>query len=57
MTRPGGRIAAVGGSNGGLLIANMLTRYPERFVGAGLHDPADRHAPLHEAPGRCELDR
>ena len=30
MTRPG-RIAAEGGSNGGLLIANMLTRYPERF--------------------------
>lgn len=25
------RIAAEGGSNGGLLIANMLTRYPERF--------------------------
>ncbi|SFJ69805.1 prolyl oligopeptidase [Bosea sp. OK403] len=30
LTRPG-RIAAEGGSNGGLLIANMLTRYPERF--------------------------
>lgn len=30
LTRPG-RIAATGGSNGGLLIANMLTRYPERF--------------------------
>ena len=28
---PPGRIAAEGGSNGGLLIANMLTRYPERF--------------------------
>ena len=26
-----GRIAAEGGSNGGLLIANMLTRFPERF--------------------------
>jgi prolyl oligopeptidase len=26
-----GRIAAAGASNGGLLIANMLTRYPERF--------------------------
>jgi len=25
------RIAGEGGSNGGLLIANMLTRYPERF--------------------------
>lgn len=25
------RIAAEGGSNGGLLVANMLTRYPERF--------------------------
>ncbi len=25
------RIAAEGGSNGGLLIANMLTRYPDRF--------------------------
>ena len=30
VTRPG-RIAAEGGSNGGLLIANMLTRYPESF--------------------------
>jgi prolyl oligopeptidase len=30
VTRPG-RIAAEGGSNGGILIANMLTRYPERF--------------------------
>jgi prolyl oligopeptidase len=30
ITRPG-RIAAEGGSNGGLLIANILTRYPERF--------------------------
>jgi prolyl oligopeptidase len=30
VTRPG-RIAAEGGSNGGLLITNMLTRYPERF--------------------------
>ncbi|MER9579147.1 prolyl oligopeptidase family serine peptidase [Mesorhizobium sp. M0400] len=30
ITRPS-RIAAEGGSNGGLLIANMLTRYPEHF--------------------------
>jgi prolyl oligopeptidase len=30
VTRPG-RIAAEGGSNGGLLIANMLTRHPEAF--------------------------
>ena len=30
VTQPN-RIAAEGGSNGGLLIANMLTRYPERF--------------------------
>jgi prolyl oligopeptidase len=30
VTRPG-RIAAEGGSNGGLLIANMLTRYPDHF--------------------------
>jgi prolyl oligopeptidase len=30
VTQPG-RIAAEGGSNGGLLIANMPTRYPERF--------------------------
>jgi prolyl oligopeptidase len=30
VTRPG-RIAAEGGSNGGLLIANMLTRHPEKF--------------------------
>jgi prolyl oligopeptidase len=30
VTRPG-RIAAEGGSNGGLLIGNMLTRFPDRF--------------------------
>jgi prolyl oligopeptidase len=30
VTQPG-RIAAEGGSNGGILITNMLTRYPERF--------------------------
>lgn len=30
MTRAS-RIAAEGGSNGGILITNMLTRYPERF--------------------------
>lgn len=30
VTRPA-RIAAEGGSNGGILISNMLTRYPERF--------------------------
>jgi prolyl oligopeptidase len=30
VTRPG-RIAAEGASNGGILIANMLVRYPERF--------------------------
>ena len=30
VTRPN-RIAAEGGSNGGILITNMLTRYPERF--------------------------
>ena len=28
---PASRIAAEGGSNGGLLIANMLTRHPEKF--------------------------
>ncbi|MBV8653061.1 MAG: S9 family peptidase, partial [Alphaproteobacteria bacterium] len=30
VTKPS-RIAAEGGSNGGILITNMLTRYPERF--------------------------
>lgn len=30
VTRPG-RIAAEGGSNGGLLITNMMVRYPDRF--------------------------
>lgn len=30
VTRPG-RIAAQGGSNGGILITNMLVRYPQRF--------------------------
>ena len=55
VTRPG-RIAAEGGSNGGLLIANMLTRYPEAVRCAVLHDPTHRHAPLLEAAGRGELD-
>jgi prolyl oligopeptidase len=32
VTRPA-RIAAEGGSNGGILITNMLLRYPERFGG------------------------
>jgi prolyl oligopeptidase len=32
VTRPE-RIAAEGGSNGGILITNMLTRYPQRFGG------------------------
>ena len=51
------RIAAEGGSNGGLLIANMLTRYPERFGALVLHHPADRHAPLYASARRRELDR
>jgi prolyl oligopeptidase len=34
VTRPG-RIAAEGGSNGGILISNMLVRYPERFATRG----------------------
>jgi prolyl oligopeptidase len=49
VTRPG-RIAAEGGSNGGLLIANMLTRYPERFGALFCTIPlADmrRYAKLH----------
>ena len=32
VTRPG-RIAAEGGSNGGILVTNMLTRHPDRFGG------------------------
>ena len=56
VTRPG-RIAAEGGSNGGLLIANMLTRYPRAVRRAVLHHPADRHAPLYAAAGGRELDR
>ena len=53
VTRPA-RIAAEGGSNGGLLIANMLVRYPRALRRTVLHDPADRYAPLLKAawPGR-----
>jgi prolyl oligopeptidase len=50
-----GRIAAEGGSNGGILITNMLVRYPERF--GALHHSANRHAPLCEVARRRELDR
>ena len=53
VTRPG-RIAAEGGSNGGLLIANMLTRYPDRFGALLCTVPADRHAPLYEAARRAQ---
>ena len=51
------RIAAEGGSNGGILITNMLVRYPERFGALFCTIPADRHAPLHQAAGGRELDR
>jgi prolyl oligopeptidase len=45
-----GRIAAEGGSNGGILITNMLTRYPERFGGLFCTIPLidmRRYAKLH----------
>jgi prolyl oligopeptidase len=48
-TRPD-RIAAEGGSNGGILITNMLTRYPERFGGLFCTIPLidmRRYAKLH----------
>jgi prolyl oligopeptidase len=48
VTQPG-RIAAEGGSNGGLLIANMLTRYPERLGALLCAVPVNRHAPQQEA--------
>ncbi len=53
------RLGCVGGSNGGLLVGNMLTQYPELFGGAvscgGAPPPG--HAPLHQALRRILLDR
>lgn len=51
------RIAAEGGSNGGIpdfQHADTLFRTLRRAV---LHDSADRHAPLFKTAGRRELDR
>ena len=44
-----------GGSNGGLLTGNMLTRYPDLF-GAVVCRCAARHAPLSQAPRRRVVD-
>src|SRR6267143_5014560 len=52
VTRPG-RIAAEGGSNGGILITNMLTRYPERFGALFCTIPLidmRRYSKLHAGP-------
>ena len=54
VTRPG-RIAAEGGSNGGILITNMLTRYPERFGALFCTIPLidmRRYAKLHAGASR-----
>ena len=40
------RIAAEGGSNGGLLVSNMLTRYPERFGAIFCTISDGRYAPF-----------
>jgi len=41
-----GRIAAEGGSNGGILISKYADALSRTLRGAVLHDSADRHAPL-----------
>ena len=56
VTRPG-RIAAEGGSNGGILITNMLTRYPERFGALFCTIPLIDMRRYSQAAGRRELDR
>ena len=56
VTRPG-RIAAEGGSNGGILITNMLTRYPERFGALFCTIPLIDMRRYTQAAGRGELDR
>ena len=56
VTRPG-RIAAEGGSNGGILITNMLTRYPERFGALFCTIPLIDMRRYTQAAGRRELDR
>jgi len=56
VTRPD-RIAAEGGSNGGILISNMLTRYPERFGALFCTIPLIDMRRYTKAPGWRELDR
>ena len=51
------RLGCVGGSNGGLLVGNMLTSYPELFRRGLLRGAAAGHAPVHQTVRRALLDR
>ncbi len=56
VTQPS-RIAAEGGSNGGILITNMLTRYPERFGALFCTIPLIDMRRYSKIACRRELDR
>ena len=49
-------LGIVGGSNGGLLMGNMLTQYPELFGAVVCQVPAARHEALLAPPGRGLVD-
>src|SRR5689334_21089364 len=56
VTTPG-RLAALGGSNGGLLVGNMLTRYPELFGAIWCTVPLLDMRRYTKLLGRGKLDR